>query len=383
MRGRNSSSSSTANGSRSDIPYHSSTRSSENIEYQSYVTNFFKFKTPVDHKSKNPLFYSLMQRANKYYEKNNYTAAMQDVCTALKIEPNDLAALSIRSDIYVLIEDYAAAILDTKKILEIYPDNGSAYYRLGNIYYRQYNFAEAIENLHLARAKGCRSEHVDHCLIAVYFKTRNYVQAREELDYLSAKPGNKYNLIHKRAMLNILEDKDVDANQDIGLILKTNPKDAGGLSLKGYLEIKLKNFDKALRYFSAAFCLQATYTRIHLLKFLELTSSIDENIIPIIRQIIRNFNDNKNISKEGLITICEIKKIISDFSDLIDDYSSLCELEPDNDTYLAKRGMTWLKLDNRESAEADFKSSLEINPENKIALEGLSRMEPASVLHTS
>ena len=81
-------------------------------------------------------------------ENNELIEAMVETEMVLRLEKDNLLAITKKGVIYSKQENYPDAINEFDKALNIDPENASIYYHLGMMYYSMNNYEDALENFH-------------------------------------------------------------------------------------------------------------------------------------------------------------------------------------------------------------------------------------------
>jgi tetratricopeptide (TPR) repeat protein len=115
----------------------------ENEQYQLAIDNYTKcLKLETDDANKASAYYNRGVAYGKGLE--NYTAAIADYTSAIRIEPDAADAYYNRGLAYAKLENYTAAIADYTSAIRIDPDYADAYNNRGNQYEKLENYTAAI-----------------------------------------------------------------------------------------------------------------------------------------------------------------------------------------------------------------------------------------------
>ena len=114
-----------------------------NGQYQLAIDNYTKcLKLETDDAKKADAYYN---RGTVYgMGLENYTAAIADYTSAIRIEPDAADAYYNRGSAYYNLKNYKAAIADFTSALKINPDYAQAYNNRGNVYANLENYTAAI-----------------------------------------------------------------------------------------------------------------------------------------------------------------------------------------------------------------------------------------------
>jgi tetratricopeptide (TPR) repeat protein len=114
-----------------------------NGQYQLAIDNYTKcLKLETDDAKKADAYYN---RGTVYVMGlENYTAAIADYTSAIRIEPDAADAYYNRGLSYAKLENYTAAIADYTSAIRIEPDYADAYNNRGNQYEKLENYTAAI-----------------------------------------------------------------------------------------------------------------------------------------------------------------------------------------------------------------------------------------------
>jgi tetratricopeptide (TPR) repeat protein len=114
-----------------------------NGQYQLAIDNYTKcLKLETDDAKKADAYYN---RGTVYgMGLENYTAAIADYTSAIRIEPDAADAYYNRGLAYAKLENYTAAIADYTSAIRIDPDYADAYNNRGNQYEKLENYTAAI-----------------------------------------------------------------------------------------------------------------------------------------------------------------------------------------------------------------------------------------------
>ena len=91
----------------------------------------------------NNLVKDYIKRARLFYQKKNYSKAIEDFNKVLRIDPKNIIAWGELGIIHFDLKQYSEAIWMTYKVLEIDPQKVTAHFNLGFIYFTQKKYQDA------------------------------------------------------------------------------------------------------------------------------------------------------------------------------------------------------------------------------------------------
>jgi len=278
------------------------------------------------------------KRAEVYLDLRQLPEAVGDALRAIKLD-------STKADFYLTLTDAYFAQNKTrqaKDLLEIiekkFPENTEALLKLGELYYLVRQYQKGIDYVNKALKIDVNLAKGYYIKGSIYRESGDTAKAISSLQ-TAIEQDNKYE----------------DAFVDLGVIYsaRKNP-------------LALEYFDNALRINSANE--NARFARA---KLLQDIGKMDEAITEYQAILLKNSNCETCLYNLGAIYL-EIKK---DNNKALDYFTRAISVNPNYlEAYLA-RGFTYAKLKDKESATADYKMCLKLEPNYAAALQGLRELE--------
>lgn len=297
--------------------------------------------------------------------------ALKAVNAELLKDPENAALYNKRSLVYMSIKELPAAVNDAKRAIRIDSLQASYYLTLVDVYFSQNNTRLAKDLLEIVVRKFPENTEALLKLAELYFLVRQY---QKGIDYvnkaLKADPaiakayyikGSIYSesgdTTRAISSLETAVEQDNnygDAFYDLGLIYaaKKNP-------------IAMEYYNSALRVDPANQL--ALYARAKLLQDLGKT---DEAIAEY-QSIAGKFKTCDNCYYNLGALYLEVKK---EPKKALDYFTKALELNPNYAAAYFARGYAYSKLGDKESARADYKMCLKIQPNYEGAVEGLNSL---------
>lgn len=277
------------------------------------------------------------KRAGIYLDLRQLPAAVGDALRAIKLD-------STRSDFYMTLTDAYFAQNKTrqaKELLEImekkFPDNTETLLKLAELYYLVQQYQKGIDYTNKALKLD------EHLAKGYYIKGSIYRESGDTAKALSSlqtaiEQDSKYE----------------DAFIDLGVIYAARKNN-----------LALEYYDNALRINPAN-----QETRYARAKFLQDTERYDDAINEYKAILDKNTACETCLYNLGAIHL-EVK---NDANKALEYFTKAIQINPSYlEAYLA-RGFTYAKLKDKESATADYKTCLKLEPNYEPALQGLREL---------
>jgi len=142
------------------------------------VNNAIKYHTKKSDYPKDLLY---ANRAKYYQLVEDYDEALKDLTTALKINPKNTEVLFERANLYYQLENYAASDADWKQVLKIEKDNVNAQVGLVRNMIAKEKFDEAIQELDKLEKIDPKNSNIFRYRGDAYAKIENYQKAIDDL----------------------------------------------------------------------------------------------------------------------------------------------------------------------------------------------------------
>lgn len=128
---------------------------------------------------------ALIERANAFRDKNDFTSALSDLNKALELQPSSFRARLARGKVYLGLKQYENALTDFERTVELNVDSleGLALKGKTQILLEQ-NFAQALSDLNSAITKGYNEPDAFSDRAVAHFRLNNKDQAID--DFLKA-----------------------------------------------------------------------------------------------------------------------------------------------------------------------------------------------------
>jgi tetratricopeptide (TPR) repeat protein len=277
------------------------------------------------------------KRAAVYLDLRQHSAAVGDALRAIRLD-------STRSDFYMtLVNAYFAQnkTRQAKDLLEImeskFPENTETLLKLGELYYLVQQYQKGIEYVNKALKIDERLAKAYYIKGSIYRESGDTAKAVSSLQ-TAIEQDSKYE----------------DAFIDLGIIFSARKNELG-----------LEYYDNALRLNPSN-----ENTRYARAKFLQDLGRYDEAINEYESMLSKNPSCENCLYNLGAIHL-EIKK---DNKSALQYFTKAIQVNPAYvEAYLA-RGFTYSRLKDKESAMADYKTCLKIEPNYEPALQGLKEL---------
>jgi len=122
-------------------------------------------------------------RGKIYEDIENYDEALKDYATAFQINPKNTSVLFERANLYYNLENYSASDTDWKQVLKIEKDNINAQVGLARNMIARGKIDDAIKELDRLVKMDTRNPHVYRYRSEAYAKKENYRNAIDDLIY--------------------------------------------------------------------------------------------------------------------------------------------------------------------------------------------------------
>ena len=137
--------------------------------------------------------------AAQAYRKNNYTEAIANYDSAIRLDPNDSYLYTSRGKVKREMKQYEKAILDFNEAISLNPKNSSAYYWRGRTYYTLEQDEESIADYNMAISIYSDYSFSYYWRGIAKYRLEQYPDAIEDFDKaINLEPDNEY-FYHWRA----------------------------------------------------------------------------------------------------------------------------------------------------------------------------------------
>lgn len=162
--------------------------------------------------------------AQFYAKTGDYGSALKKIDEALKLSPNDLDALQVKTEILAAKRDMKGVYTVLTKIKETYPDKSIGYYQMGQYYAALKKYDEALREFDEALKRSADNLQALSSIISVYSAQGKPALAVERLKgILKDKPNHPF--AHEiLAEIFISQKQFSDAEKELQESIKVNPK---------------------------------------------------------------------------------------------------------------------------------------------------------------
>lgn len=201
-------------------------------------------------------------RASAKYTQKKYKEAIPDYDKAIALNPNSEEAYYYRALTNYQLDAYSESIPDLNKAIELNPDVASMHYWRGEVKYILKQYEEAIidfsKSLELSRNNDGPSFNTrGNC----YYMLDKYKEAR--IDYTKAielVPNEAVSYKYYRGICNYHLDLTQEALDDFLSYLEKDPNDSYILLMAAHSLYVLKEYQRAVQYYSKAISVKSDYT---------------------------------------------------------------------------------------------------------------------------
>lgn len=192
----------------------------------------------------NPTFLDpYLQRAQSYLQLQNYDAALVDLNHLIKMNLIDPqikgSAYTTRGDLYRIQENYSAAIADYSTAIRLAPDAPTAYYGRGIIYYVQNEYEKSFKDMTQLASIAPDVPTTYYFLGLLNNQLKHYADAVKQFDtYIKAMP-NSYEAYAGRANAYVQQEQYKPALADLNQAIKLEARDASLYLQRGLVQQKL------------------------------------------------------------------------------------------------------------------------------------------------
>ena len=286
-------------------------------------------------------------------------------------DPNNADLYNKRALIYISIKEFSSAVNDAKRAIKIDSTFPGYYNTLVDAYFSQNNTRQAKDLLQVIEKKFPENTEALLKLAELFFLVRQYQRAIDyvnkalKIDVGLAKAYYLKGSIYRESgdttkAISSLEtaveqdNKYEDAFYDIGIIYaaRKNP-----LAIEYYQNVLSINPNNE----------SARYARAKLLQDL---GKVDDAINEYNLLLSKNKNCDNCYYNMGAIYL-EIKK---DKNKAFENFSKALEVNPNYSEAYFARGYTYAKMNQKDSAKADYQRCLKLSPNFEAAIEGLNKL---------
>jgi len=236
----------------------------------------------------------LYARAIEYYETNEYEKAIDDLTTAININPEYFAAYYSRGIVYLKMRKLNASITDFRKSLEINPGDEDAYYNRAIAYFELGNYKNALADYEQALNVNDNNKRAYYGKGLVLFKLEEYKKAIACFDKVLKIDLGFILAYANRAFSYFEQGKYKVAVYDDGKVLNKQ-KDAVIYYYRGKAYEKLNMYKKALKDYDKALKLDDSYNIVYFEKAGCLEKMGEQGIaIKEYKEFLRKVKDNEN-----------------------------------------------------------------------------------------
>jgi tetratricopeptide (TPR) repeat protein len=276
-----------------------------------------------------------LNKANKFFDANDFHAAIDAFNKVIELDPKNVYAYSERGSAYDILGNHQQAIIDYTKAIELEPKNAEGYTVRGDAYQALGKYKQVVAD---------------------------YTKAIE----LTPKNPTLYS---ERALAYEYLDKHQQAIADYTKMIELNPKDWSAYNYRGDAFKGLGKYQQAI----------ADYTKVIELhpedKYTYLKRGNTYRDFRKYQQAIANYTKVIEMHPKDKLTYLgaygdrgNTYTMLGDYQRAIADFTRIIELHPkDRYTYAsayADRGNAYNMLDDYQHAIADFTKEIELYPKN-------------------
>lgn len=201
-----------------------------------------------------------LERANEFFEKEDYTNAVKELSEAVKSNPHHPAAYYSRGIAYILLEDYGKAVADFSKVISLDPSKPQTFEQRGKAYAGMEDYEHAVEDYNEAIRLGANDAYLYRNRGDAYFGIwknldqkeydwEDYINADKDYydwaiaDYSEAirlDPGEVFNWFNRGEAYRYKEDYG-KAEADYSKVIKLDPEFISAYYWRGYIRTKTGN----------------------------------------------------------------------------------------------------------------------------------------------
>ena len=395
-------------------------RAMRGLHYQ--ATGYFdkaldNYNKAIELDPQNALAYVERGRFYKNSLKDN-DKALADFNRAIELEPKNIFAYESRSELHKDLKNYPDAISDLKSAIELGGENPDAfnYMKLGDMYQTTKNYSLALENYNKA-IEILPKTFTDHRPLAYNSRAKLYIELGEfnkaladcdkGLELAAASQGNKTDIAFLNSTKRAATEKktfadkygNIDITNAAALIERANKYSIGKpeLALKDYMRaisiapeilsahektivtyiLFLDDKNLALDYLNKFLEINPNSLALHNLRgwvyeqlgdFEKALADYDKAL-----ELDQNYETAKNNRQrltnpdlykesEALLKQADSLRDNKNYTDAVDAYSKVLELDPNKESAYFRRGSCYNNLKQYEKALADYDKLLELNP---------------------
>ena len=318
----------------------------------------------INYNPENPEAYH--QRANAYYDLEEYQQAIEDYTKAIQLNPNYINAYFNRGLARYDAQDLPGAIADYSKVIELQPQDADAYYKRGLAQYDQENYQKAVDDY--SEAVRLQSDNPQA------YRSRGIARVSAGdlqgglADYTEAIRLDPKNILayydRGRARFHLGDYQGALADYD--RVIELQPENRYVYGNRCSTQINLGEHRAAIDDCTQALELQANAVAYNnrCVAYLNL-QELDSALADCTRAIELAPADHQAYSNRGMVRVAK-----EDFVSAIADYTKAIELNPNDAQSYSNRAVAHYQLQDYNQAIADYVQAIRLKPDYATAYYG-------------
>gem|GEM_PF-933685 len=188
----------------------------------------------------------LLQRALKHLKQEKYQQAIADLNEAIRINPQDAMAYTLRGSTKFALGRYEEAVADHNDAIRINPQYDRAYAGRGIAKFRLSRYEQAIADYNEAIHINPQNDETYARRGTAKFHIGRYEQAIEDLNEAIRINPQKAMAYVLRGIAKVLLEKYEEAIADSNEAIRMNPQSAEAYALRGVANTLLRKYEEAL-----------------------------------------------------------------------------------------------------------------------------------------
>ncbi|MGN6516309.1 MAG: tetratricopeptide repeat protein [Rhizomicrobium sp.] len=193
------------------------------------------------------LSWAYQNRAIEYVSIKRFDLAIQDLDTAINLNPKDGNALTWRGIAYYSMGNYEPAIDNYNQALELQPDNADTYGDRAAVYLALGQYARAIDDYNRALSLDPKAIDFLNGRGAAYRNLGNYQQAITDYSKIIEHDPDSVSALLNRCMARAYWGQELDiALADCSHALRISPGELDVLAKRGLVYLRMGNYPAAI-----------------------------------------------------------------------------------------------------------------------------------------
>jgi len=303
---------------------------------------------------------NLLEKGYSLLISRKLNEALEIYNKAIKLNPQDAIAYTLRGSAYSSLGEHQKAIRDLTRASQLEPQNPIPYRFMGDINNKLANYSRAIKHYDIAIELEPTSAKLYGNRGISYAAIGNNPRAMQDFDRAIELGLNNYEIYNNRGIALYGLGRYSEAIEDFEKSITLNPKLKSAYFFQGNAFSHLGDFRQAVKLFDTVIKLDPKFTEAYNMR------GISNNKIGNYKQAIKDFNKLITIDPESSNAYTNrglALQMLGKLKEAIRDYNKAIEISPKNAQSYNNRGVFFKSTNKFQKALMDFSIAVALDPE--------------------